>query len=991
MCNIGSLICSEPVADNHARSSRPDLARSRGSVGPDVLGGPRSALSGYVGGLLGSTSEGSTSSDESDLTSKTTVLPIPSRNRTPPRKPSPVPAPQAPQASNSNQQRPSPRSLLSKGIVELNDGQITPEYVAKMGSPGPSTAKPSRGAQSVTAQCPTHCWHSDASTFSSNVSSPSTVISDPHGHRSLSLIEMLLPVGFEHASIKQIFESIEALIQKSENPADHDSHPLADIFTSMNAGGPPLRNLTLPQTPLAMRLPGEIIIQIYNALHPIDANAARHTCRSWMNASLNKHFLKIMLQRGGWWNAFRRFAKSRRSSAGTTPRSRLEPLWLMSCFLSRECALSGHWTGNGVINIKASALPTCDHHWGHCPKPSCCASRQSVILVDPLREVAHVTFDELACGRNPLLKANAFTFTASSCGNYVLVAEGGVIYAYRLSSTCIDRITSILCPRRVLAMSMDVSSRRLAISVLLEGRMGLLCNTPIDGSTNRQPSPESAEHQPGPNSEHFKVRTSTVRTACRWAPLTSDQAGTGVGRLDLDSGRNTEVFQIRSDEDVETFVDDHTERGRTAAHINQAWNSHATHGETIPGRHCIYYHQICSDDDPPRSVAMCPKRSCVAFGCTGGIELHWIDALTGQDLTRWFPLAGPADHLYFLPARRGIDTPSRLRLISSVAHPSQRRRIALKFTSSSKTHSNSGITNSFWGTIGFESAMPTMAGIVSDHDHYRAVPINDGIHMLFVDPDSGLLILGTDTPANDARRLIRKIMLLPPTEGAEPLIYASTLKSTGGPKIVVGYGDQIVLYSVPSDVFDLSRKGQSPCGLSEDDIQRATKWMSWWPKNDIPANHPCSSTAPYMDIPRPRAVCPLSIRGVTVGRLHSLTEMAINTSSGRISIWAFASNGDASVWQLDDGTPITALTQRNIGRDGRVMAPYKVEADGDVVMESDTSPISVSVHSGGSGNSTLTPSASGSYNSVEQELWDSSWDATPGEGEDDEIFMMDAV
>ena len=57
---------------------------------------------------------------------------------------------------------------------------------------------------------------------------------------------------------------------------------------------------------------------------------------------------------------------------------------------------------------------------------------------------------------------------------------------------------------------------------------------------------------------------------------------------------------------------------------------------------------------PARSVAICPSRKCVAFGCRLGIELHWVDALTGGDLNRWFPLAAPSDHLYFLPQRAGV-------------------------------------------------------------------------------------------------------------------------------------------------------------------------------------------------------------------------------------------------------------------------------------------------------------------------------------------------
>jgi hypothetical protein len=43
-------------------------------------------------------------------------------------------------------------------------------------------------------------------------------------------------------------------------------------------------------------------------------------------------------------------------------------------------------------------------------------------------------------------------------------------------------ITSILCPRRVLAASMDTSSQRFAIAALLDGRMGLVCDLDEDPS-----------------------------------------------------------------------------------------------------------------------------------------------------------------------------------------------------------------------------------------------------------------------------------------------------------------------------------------------------------------------------------------------------------------------------------------------------------------------------------------------------------------------------
>src|ERR1700712_4653623 len=107
------------------------------------------------------------------------------------------------------------------------------------------------------------------------------------------------------------------------------------------------------------------------------------------------------------------------------------------------------------------------------------------------------------------------------------------------------------------------------------------------------------------------------------------------------------------------------------------------------------YRNLCSEDDPPRSVAICPQRRCVAFGCSAGIELHWVDALTGQDLNRWFPLTAPSDFLFFLPPRKSVDSAKKLRLISSAAQPSERPAIA------DRAFGHRSKSSPFWEKIGW--------------------------------------------------------------------------------------------------------------------------------------------------------------------------------------------------------------------------------------------------------------------------------------------------
>lgn len=43
-----------------------------------------------------------------------------------------------------------------------------------------------------------------------------------------------------------------------------------------------------------------------------------------------------------------------------------------------------------------------------------------------------------------------------------------------------------------------------------------------------------------------------------------------------------------------------------------------------PPPHETVYRNVCTDQDPPYSVAISPSKRCVAFGCVGGIELYWV-------------------------------------------------------------------------------------------------------------------------------------------------------------------------------------------------------------------------------------------------------------------------------------------------------------------------------------------------------------------------------
>ncbi|KIW01348.1 uncharacterized protein PV09_07120 [Verruconis gallopava] len=681
-----------------------------------------------------------------------------------------------------------------------------------------------------------------------------------------------------------------------------------------------------PVHSIAMSLPSEIIQHVYSYMHPRDFNAARHTCRTWMIASLNNHILCSMLRRGAWWSGYRSHVQEATLFVGRFQSLSARRIWSMSCFISRECALAGGWTGNDLSRVNYPAMATCDHHWGQCQKPSCWASRRSITNVEVFRQVTRTNFEDLAAGYKKRSRRRELIFTVSSCGNYVLVAEGGMIYVYEIFGDNLHVLTRVICPRRVLAMSINASSRRFAIAAVLEGRMGLMCSFLVRTYSG----------------EDF-VNTASGIVAEQALDLHDPSDVASTNSRGIYPQRSTDVFEIQSGSAKETVADDQTELGRESVRINRTWNSHVLGINVLPetkntkqARSTLlangsrsFYHQLCFEDDPPRSVAICPQRQCVAFGCSTGLDLHWIDALSGQDLNRWFPLTVPSDHLYFFPPRPKIDSLRRIQLISSAAHPSQRASIARRFELS-RAQTQPLNTNPFWGSIDLENRIPVIEGFVGGSDHYRAVPMTDGVHILFTDPKSGMLCLGSDAQSNEQHRLMRKIIFIPPSSGAIPRLYSASASTSSGPRIVAAYDDEVVLYSVPSDVFELSSKQQYGA-ITAVDLDAAATWLSWWPEEDALKNFFQLSVSPDSDT-ESQSIWPLGIRGVHVGNLRCLVELSINTVSGILSIWGFGADGEALVWQIDDGSSKQYLKEHIISHDGQIMDSYQLDPDGDVVM-----------------------------------------------------------
>lgn len=772
------------------------------------------------------------------------------------------------------------------------------------------------------------------------------------------------------------------LAAKSSSPAWGQSDALAAALTPPNAA--------------STRLPTEILQQIFYQLAPADFNAARRTCRTWMMASLDRNLLSTILRRSGWSNSIPYEVPGRSAIADITDE------WLMSKRLARECALSPGWTGNGV---KVS-VPTGEQSQSQTTEAS--SPRRNAFLPTATTDFTDVGVGYSTAGRAP----SGCIFTVSTCTRFLMVANGCLVYIYELnrvpsspsstpdsfpgrsknpeSSGAICPVASIICPRRVLACSMDTSSQRYAIAVLMDGRMGLVCDITVGvvGAANRrqrnsfraqahfqQPDGDfnvllTTEDKPNHDPQGtWETWNNAVSTHVSFT--TKQRKQTSVGAAGGDTG-----VANPGQSSSNSKLDSATETPRSPGSM-----PHETSQPTL-------YRSLCSSDDPPRSVAICPQRRCVAFGCSSGIELHWIDALTGQDLNRWFPLTSPSDYLYFLPPRRGIDSSKKLRLISSAARPSGslvggiaegfssgRRKTNDRFWSrlhenpdqrGLNTDARSGSASRFWhddsGSFGRTGISFGGRGSYrqDSNDHYRAVPLSDGYHILFTDPGTGFLCLGSDAPIGGPTKLLRKIWFKGPDEGeGGPIVYTAGSDLTWGVRIVAAYPSpgnpemqSIWLFSVPPDVFADSQAvhglspttgasifgtsssnsagDEPPASSARESLRRqngGSEWMDWWPDDNLQdwlenASDPVPGTL------RRRGLWPIQIHGQQIGTCAGVVDLMIDAGP-QMTVWGFSCEGIATVWQIDTGGFNGNISRSFVMRDGAVRA---ADENGDIEM-----------------------------------------------------------
>lgn len=349
----------------------------------------------------------------------------------------------------------------------------------------------------------------------------------------------------------------------------------------------------------AQILAAEILEQIYYHLAPADFYAARHTCRDWFIKSMERGLLEAMCKRCGVASSIQKELAFQRNHFCS--RSSINEEWLMSKRLSRECALGAEWKGNGLT---PSAQQT-----------------------SPFQHASSIEFAELEFDA---AEFKGTVYTVSTCGQFLITANGCLVYVYELRSRdtrdhdcqlpSLRPVTSIICPARVLACSMDTSSDRYAVAVLLEGRLGMVCDITALKSTARQGTRRRATKRrrtgtPGLDRVIFNssghseqpfvfpgIATTSHQNSSIWqdrdlSPATSTTSGSRHGSI----SRSSVLSQSRADKNP-------TEQSATEAVFSG----------TIPienGPRSLY-RNICSADDPPRSVSHCSNSLIVGTSDT---------------------------------------------------------------------------------------------------------------------------------------------------------------------------------------------------------------------------------------------------------------------------------------------------------------------------------------------------------------------------------------
>ncbi|KAL8871795.1 MAG: hypothetical protein Q9174_002443, partial [Haloplaca sp. 1 TL-2023] len=371
-----------------------------------------------------------------------------------------------------------------------------------------------------------------------------------------------------------------------------------------------------PVFPPVYYLPVEVLKHIYGFLEPMDLNAARHTCRKWMIASLEYRFLEGMLVAGGFRASLEADAKMNEAMGHPFGGE-----WRLSKRLATECSLRRGWTGNGFDrrSIEPAETSTTEK------LTNTSLTLSSVLDFTPLLKDQQSSYGDTG---------STLQYAASVCSRFLLAFSGPIIHVfciYDLNSGVpryyhggfMEFLASVECPGNVLAVSMDTSQNRYSIAALLDDRRGVIFDIPqLEAMAKRSNSSD-------PHSELGTPDTSNER--------------------DLNSPTTSTPTTNLPPETPPMFTDTYS-----TSPINDEPQPANNRLSPLPLRlipHTLY-RNLCSKTSPPLTVTIAPSRNCTAFGCSSGIELHWQDSRTGQEQSRWMDLLGPAELIYFLPPNR---------------------------------------------------------------------------------------------------------------------------------------------------------------------------------------------------------------------------------------------------------------------------------------------------------------------------------------------------
>ncbi|KAL3461133.1 hypothetical protein BJX64DRAFT_278096 [Aspergillus heterothallicus] len=351
-----------------------------------------------------------------------------------------------------------------------------------------------------------------------------------------------------------------------------------------------------------------------------------------------------------------------------------------------------------------------------------------------------------------------------------------------------------------------------------------------------------------------------------------------------------------------------------------------------------FFYDVCSADDLPVSISICPGQRCVAFGSCSGIELRWVDQQTNKDCRKHLSMSQPSEILHFMPNR--CNTPLEYRLISSLAGPD--------IDSCGCENPSPDIqTFSQWEAPEHNHQMSLVR--TTQCHHYRAVPVNDGIHVLFVEPRTGYLCIGSDAPIDGPTSLTRALTCVPPFEtdtpdsfngSPLPTAFAAGSDLNWGLRVVAAYGDRLVFYSVPLDVFNVLKKERERQGnLGDSDLARdffLGQQRSHSRRGSLAQNQNGDWEFLLSISYRPTAMMwPFKIYGKEIGCMENVVELSLQSSHGGARVWAFGADGTTNVIDVDTFTrtseqvsdiPYKACT---IGADGRIASAQLVSRSKD--------------------------------------------------------------